>query len=127
MNKLTNAVLLTGIALTIVQNALAMGAGRVDRVCQSPKHTEGRQQGLINPSLGYRMAECESVPTVVPVDDTQSAPDVIIVAMPQDTQDKPERQHCNNGEGNGSEGCSPSSNGNNDENNTTPREDHGKP
>jgi hypothetical protein len=33
---------------------------------------------------------------------------------------------CNNGEGNGSEGCSPSDNGNNDENTTTPSEDHAK-
>jgi len=37
-------------------------------------------------------------------------------------EDKPK---CNNGEGNGSEGCSPakSDNANNDENNTTPKED----
>jgi hypothetical protein len=35
------------------------------------------------------------------------------------------KQKCNNGEGNGSEGCSPanSDNANNDENDTTPRED----
>jgi hypothetical protein len=33
------------------------------------------------------------------------------------------RPHCNNGEGNGSEGCSPSENGNNDENDTSPSED----
>ena len=35
------------------------------------------------------------------------------------------KKHCNNGEGNGSEGCSPaqSPHANNDENNTTPKED----
>ena len=41
---------------------------------------------------------------------------------------KPEKKHCNNGEGNGSEGCSPakSERANNDENNTSPAEEHGK-
>lgn len=37
--------------------------------------------------------------------------------------------HCNNGEGNGSEGCSPanSDHANNDENNTTPKQDQSHP
>lgn len=58
-----------------------------------------------------------------------SSPVVIVVILPELQQDdKP--KHCNKGEGNGSEGCDPGSNpdkGNDDENNTTPKEDHKKP
>ena len=58
-----------------------------------------------------------SNPPTVPSDNTPSNPPTV----------EP-RVHCNNGEGNGGEGCSPakSVNANNDENNTTPREDKSK-
>lgn len=62
-------------------------------------------------------------------ENTSADPVVVVVVAENVPADKPaettERQHCNNGEGNGSEGCSPSENGNNDENNTRPNEDHG--
>ena len=60
-------------------------------------------------------------------------PPVVIVTPPADNPPvvHTHAHHCNNGEGNGSEGCSPSTHGNNDENSTTPSQDahnkHNKP
>lgn len=56
-----------------------------------------------------------TIPVIV-TDDTTPVPAPVV------TNDKPK---CNNGEGNGSEGCSPakSDNANNDENQTTPSQD----
>lgn len=63
----------------------------------------------------------KTVVTVVTVDvpSTPSTPNV-----PDNNQPAP--KHCNNGEGQGGEGCSPaqSQHANNDENHTTPSEDH---
>ena len=57
---------------------------------------------------------------------TVDAPTVVHVPAADNTPAvKEHKPKCNNGEGNGSEGCSParSSHANNDENNTTPKED----
>lgn len=72
----------------------------------------------------------DSTPTVETEQDTpeqdiqeDNTPSVDNTPTPVVNEDK--KPKCNNGEGNGSEGCSPakSPNANNDENNTTPKED----
>lgn len=71
-----------------------------------------------------------SQPVITPEPATVSNnPIVVTEEKPADkpAEETEARQHCDNGEGNGSEGCSPSENGNNDENSTRPNEDHGNP
>lgn len=62
-------------------------------------------------------------PVVIPQEPDTTEPPVIVPDEPK--QDKP--KHCNKGEGNGGEGCDPGNhpeNGNDDENETSPREDN---
>lgn len=62
-------------------------------------------------------------PTVAPTNTPEAAP--IVTVEPTVNTPEEGKRHCNNGEGNGGEGCSPaqSENANNDENNTRPNED----
>lgn len=70
----------------------------------------------------------DDTPTITPDNNEPAVPVVPSDDTPSNPPTVEPRVHCNNGEGNSGEGCSPaqSENANNDENNTTPREDKSK-
>jgi hypothetical protein len=84
------------------------------------------------------MSTTPSVPTetpvvvVPPVTETPVVPPVVVTPEPQPQPELPvenDKEKCNKGEGNGSEGCDPGNNpdkGNDDENDTHPSDDNKK-
>ncbi len=105
---------------------------------QSAAMTQGNCNGT-GKAQGSEDSVTPSVipPTITPpntsiVPTVPSEPVVIMPTLPN-PEPSPEPstdkvKHCNNGEGNGAEGCSPanSDHANNDENDTTPKEEHNR-
>jgi len=122
---------------TVDANSTAAYNGHnVDSLDANSRHcvAEQTQEQIDTVSSDRHQEETSEQPVVVPapivdvpvVTDDNNTP---IVNDTPATNEQPivtdKKQACNNGEGNGSEGCSPakSDNANNDENGTTPKQD----
>ena len=133
MINITNAIVLASLLATNVPHAKGMyvhiGDCGFDRYpvpesgaagyCYIDKANKATITITVTPSHHVTVQPVSAVIVV------STAPTVDAVSTPEAQENKP--KHCNKGEGNGSEGCDPGNHpelGNDDENNTTPKEDH---